>query len=94
MWSPYGVLLGQFIFPVFRGGVHVVQMEQLESSWTPHGLHMESVGEGKVLRPLGVGGLIKNSKNGSDQRGERVECQSYQSDIRLIPQCPPLWNTT
>ena len=33
MWTPYGVLLGEFIFPVFRGGVHVVQMEQLESTW-------------------------------------------------------------
>ena len=38
MWTPYGVLLGEFIFPVFRGGVHVVQMEQLESNWTPHGI--------------------------------------------------------
>ena len=38
MWTPYGVLLGEFIFPVFQGGVHVVQMEQLESNWTPHGL--------------------------------------------------------
>ena len=28
--------------PVFWGGVHVVQMEQLESNWTPHGLHMDS----------------------------------------------------
>ena len=34
MCTPYGVLLGD---PVFRGGVHVVQMEQLESNWTPHG---------------------------------------------------------
>ena len=42
MWTPYGVLLGEFIFPVFRGGVHVVQMEQLESNWTPHGLHIDS----------------------------------------------------
>ena len=39
MWTPYGVLLGD---PVFQGGVHVVQMEQLESNWTPHGLHMDS----------------------------------------------------
>ena len=39
MWTPYGVLL---IFPVFRGGVHVVQMEQLESNRTPHGVHMDS----------------------------------------------------
>ena len=39
MWTPYGVLLGD---PVFWGGVHVVQMEQLESNWTPHGLHMDS----------------------------------------------------
>ena len=42
MWTPYGVLLGGFIFPVFRGGVHVVQMEQLESNQTLHGLHMDS----------------------------------------------------
>ena len=34
MWTPYGVLLGD--------PVHVVQMEQLESNWTPHGLHMDS----------------------------------------------------
>ena len=28
--------------PVFRGGVHVVQMEQLDYNWTPHVLHMDS----------------------------------------------------
>ena len=42
MWTPYGVLLGDFIFPVFRCGLHVVQMEQLESRWTPVGLQMDS----------------------------------------------------
>ena len=42
MWTPYGVLLGEFIFPVFWGGVHVVQMEQLESMQTPDGLHKDS----------------------------------------------------
>ena len=78
MWTPYGVLLGD---PVFRGGVHVVQMEQLESNWTPHGLHMdsgqkigwdttqkkmskvhmESVGEGRVLSlPLIKGWTTNN----------------------------------
>ena len=28
--------------PVFRGGVLVVQVEQPDSNWTPHGLHMDS----------------------------------------------------
>ena len=42
MWTPYGVLLDEFIFPVFQGGFHVVQMEQLESNRTPHGVHMDS----------------------------------------------------
>ena len=38
MWSQAGLL----IKPVVRGGVHVVQMEQLESNWTPDGLQMDS----------------------------------------------------
>ena len=42
MWTPYGVLLGDFIFPVFWCGLHVVQMEQLESRWTPVELQMDS----------------------------------------------------
>ena len=42
MRTPCGVLLGDFIFPVFQCGLHVVQMEQQDSRWTPVGLQMDS----------------------------------------------------